>query len=367
MRKENLKTKKLAITVLSFLLLSGILMTAVSAAPWPNLPASPVTLEITNMTPWTFPFVIALSNVPGGYDVSNGAYTGWCVDLTHGIQRGTEYQMNLYSSLSPPAEVSSVQWDMINYILNHKDAGTGADIQDALWYFINGGAYFTSWGIPHTTSATTEAIVADALANGAGYTPGIGDTLAIICLPTGTPEERAQMLVIELTIPSLATRTWGFWKTHTTFTENIFDDKLGSSIQIDSSSPHAKTIDSYAKLFGAFEANVAKTSTGAHRTAIDSARISLLHQLLAAILNGAAGAQIPIDSVTGKDLITAANQAYSGTSRTEIIRIAGLLDSFNSGGDNVPFPAGLPAQGNATPQISKSIASGAGIAYWDVL
>jgi hypothetical protein len=213
LRRKNLKTKKLVIAVLSFLLLSGILITAVTAKTWPSLPNKAVTLEITNLTPWTFPFVIALSGVPGGFDVSDGLYTGWCVDVTHFIERGVEYQVNLYSSLSPPAEVSSVQWDMINYILNHKDAGTGDDIQDALWYFINGGAYFTSWGKPHTTSATTEAIVADAIANGAGYTPGTGDTVAIICLPTGTPEERAQMLVIELTIPPLEPGlTPGFWK-----------------------------------------------------------------------------------------------------------------------------------------------------------
>jgi hypothetical protein len=211
-KRRKMKTKKLVIAVLSLLMLSGIVMTAVKADPWPSLPTSTVTLEITNQTPWTFPFVIALSNVPGGYDVSNGEYTGWCVDITHGIVRGVEYQVNLYSSLSPLTEVPSVQWDMINYILNHKDDGTGADIQDALWYFINGGAWYT-WGVSHTHTATAEAIVADAIANSAGYAPGEGDTLAIICLPEGEPCERAQMLVIELTVPTLEPGyTPGFWK-----------------------------------------------------------------------------------------------------------------------------------------------------------
>jgi hypothetical protein len=166
------------------------------------------------------------------------------------------------------------------------------------------------------------------------------------------------------------TRTWGFWKTHTWFTKYVFDNYLSSIIQIDSGTSHAKTIDSYAKLFGAFESNVARDSTGAKRSAIDSARISMLHQLLAAVLNNAAfGTTVPIDSVTSTDLITAANNAYSGEDISEINRLAGLLDTFNNAGDNIPFPDGLPHQGPATPKDSKDYADTPviGREYWDDL
>jgi len=111
---------------------------------------------------------------------------------------------------------------------------------------------------------------------------------------------------------TLCTRTWGFWMTHTSFTKWVFSNKLDNLIEIDTGSTHHKTINSYAKLFGGFEANVAQTSTGANRENIDSARIRLLHQLLAAYLNGAAFGSGAIDPVSENDLITAANNAYSG-------------------------------------------------------
>jgi hypothetical protein len=211
-----MKTKKLVIAVLSLLMLSGILMTTVSAVWTPSLPAGTVTLQITNTTPWTFPWMVALSGVGAGFDVSDGTYTGWCVDTEHGIDRTLTYDVNLYSSYSPPSEVASVDWNRINYVLNHKDAGTADDIQAVLWYIVS-GTWITdaAWGYSHTTEA--DAILAGAMANGGSYEPDEGDILSIICLPVdpdGTgPEERAQMLVIEIMVPPLESGyTPGFWK-----------------------------------------------------------------------------------------------------------------------------------------------------------
>jgi len=113
--------------------------------------------------------------------------------------------VQLYSSLDPPASLSE-PWDLINYILNHKDSGSAADIQDALWYIVDG--VWSTWDGSHTPTATAEAIATDAITNGNGYTPGPGDILGIICLPEDPdgdgPEQRAQMLVIELTIPKVS-------------------------------------------------------------------------------------------------------------------------------------------------------------------
>jgi hypothetical protein len=212
LRKRRLKTKKLLIALLSFLMVSGIAMTTVSAVWTPSLPAGTVTLQITNQTPWTFPWMVALSGVGAGFDVSDGTYTGWCVDTEHSIDRTQTYDVNLFSSYSPPSEVASVDWNRINYVLNNKDAGTADDIQAVLWYIV-GGTWITdaAWGYSHTTEA--DAILADAMANGGSYEPDEGDILAVICLPVGSEEERAQMLVIELMVPPLESGyTPGFWK-----------------------------------------------------------------------------------------------------------------------------------------------------------
>jgi hypothetical protein len=175
----------------------------------------------------------------------------------------------------------------------------------------------------------------------------------------------AEATVVVTPPPALATRTQGFWATHTTFTEWVFDNKLGSDIKIDSNTPHAKDINTYGKLFGGFWCGISKMSDGTGRSGVDQNRTILLQQLLAAILNHAAsGVTVPIDPVTGYDLITAANMAYSGTDGKEMMRIKDLLDTFNGSGENISFPPGLPDQGKATPKVSQAIAY---IKFWDIL
>jgi hypothetical protein len=220
MEKVKMKTKKFAISVLAILMLSGILMTTVSAVVWtPSLPTDPVTMEITNLTLWEMPFLIQLSNVDPGFDITNGMYTGWCADVNSEISRGVEYEVMLYSSYDVDPEVPDEEWDMINYILNNKQ-GTGSDVQDAIWYFINDRNYrpLPPWSVPNApwaVSATAQAIVTDALSNGAGYEPGEGDILAIVCVPVdefGEPLSDVQIVIIELQIPGPPGFTPGFWK-----------------------------------------------------------------------------------------------------------------------------------------------------------
>ena len=199
-----MKIKRSVVALLGFLMLSGITMTALGAVWMPNLPSGTVTLGIANTTPWTFPWTVVLSGVGAGFDVSDGSYTGWCVDTEHYIDRTLTYPVNLYSSYDPslasmPA-TAGVDWNRINYVLNNKDAGTADDIQAVLWYIVQ-GAWETNadWGYTHT--ATADAILADAQSNGGAYEPGPEDWLAIICLPVGSEEERAQMMIIEIPVP----------------------------------------------------------------------------------------------------------------------------------------------------------------------
>ena len=160
-----------------------------------NLPSNLVTMEVFNGTE-TF-FVTHLSNIPSGYDVANGTYPSWCVDRTAPMARSPAiHEIILYSSTSPPGKLANQRWDMVNYILNHKQ-GEMTDIQEAIWHFINMvGNYSPS-------SVTAMVIVNDALANGNGFIPQTGEIMAVICVPVILLPEPifVQVSIIELLDP----------------------------------------------------------------------------------------------------------------------------------------------------------------------
>jgi len=359
------KRTSISTGLLAFLVITAVFTASVKANSWPNLPTSPVTLVVFDGI--NSYFVSTLSNVPIGYDVSNGVYAGWCVDRRYHIPRGENVTVVLNSSLSPPVDLQSESWDMVNYIINHKQGHPMMDVQWAIWYFVNLAPYLVNDPMdPNNGYGMTfpgaVPLINDAIANGDGYVPGEGELLAIICYPN-TP---TQISIIELLKPPTttgATRTIGFWQTHTSFTKWVFDNKLSGSIPIDSSTPHAKIINTYGKLFGAFYCSIPKNTDHSDRPGIDQNRTILLQQLVGAILNHAAsGVTVPIDPVTGNDLITAGNLAYSSDNGTEMLRVKDLLDTFNGSGEIIAFPAGFPPQGSATPQASKAIADKA---FWD--
>jgi len=123
-------------------------------------------------------FDIWLTDVPDGYDVTNDTvYLGWCIDESTTMLRGTPLPCTLYSSYDPIIDslYPDDDWDMINYLINHKNESASVqDIQDAIWYFINGGIY--------PTDEHAIAMVEDALSNGEGFIPGTGQWLAVYVL-----------------------------------------------------------------------------------------------------------------------------------------------------------------------------------------
>jgi hypothetical protein len=142
-----------------------------------NLPSAFVRMEVSDGIESYFNTM--LGEVPSEYDVTNATYLGWCVDArTEMIRSPAIHTVSLYSSMSPPGELANEGWDMINYILNHKQ-GDVQDIQQAIWYFMHiGGAQY----IPSRTAAWT--IVNDTLENGSGFAPSPGQVVAVICYPT---------------------------------------------------------------------------------------------------------------------------------------------------------------------------------------
>ncbi len=179
---------------------SGVFMFPAKAASFPNLPTSPVNIEVTSAVN-TYPLTIVLSNVPSGYDVSNGPYTGFCADLLTTISNNVVYSGTLTSSLGLGEE-----WSEINYILNNVPAGaTGQDIQAAIWLVqepftdaeILAHAGFTPTALANTMAANAEAANPE---SGIGdFVPSPGQIVSVMISVAGE-----QSLLIELREPSQA-------------------------------------------------------------------------------------------------------------------------------------------------------------------
>ena len=179
-------------------MLSGLLATTVNAAIWPNLPSTVVQLTVEDGT--TSYFISTLSSVPAGFDVDDGVYPGWCIDRSTTMIRSSPHDVILYSSLSPPAALSGIDFDKINYILNNKQ-GSMMDVQQAIWFFTGEFAY-------GDLSTDGKAMV-DAANAATTFDPTTAPVLAVICLPQEDPD--AQNSIIELTRSGCGLSP-GFWK-----------------------------------------------------------------------------------------------------------------------------------------------------------
>lgn len=196
--------------VLIFALLSSTMAFAAGSL---NLPNYPVNFSYSN---WGSSvaggmYDIHLNGIGAGFDVSDGTYAGWCVQKD---KFADPTQVLLYSSddSAVPSDAASLPWDKVNYLLNHK-AGTAFDVQEALWIVL---------GQENLADASTPAVAAmasDALANGGGFAPAPGQTIAVLLYSDGfgTQYDEWQEQIIELQVPgrrSPGTGTPGYWKNH---------------------------------------------------------------------------------------------------------------------------------------------------------
>lgn len=159
------------------------------------------------------------------------------------------------------------------------------------------------------------------------------------------------------------TRTLGFWQTHTTFTSFVFLTFFPTGMPI-GTAPHKGVITNIqlpgqSQLFGGFYAPIAKTTTGAKRTPVDQARITLLQQLLAAKLNCAAFGC----STTVQGQIATADADYASTNKNAIMADVSILGTYNNSGDTGAIPPSLPPTGKATPKDSQAIAN---LLFWNL-
>jgi hypothetical protein len=128
---------------------------------------------------------------PDNFAVRNGrVYLGWCVDEYITIEPG-EHDFPLYCSYSDqlPVYLQDPDWDMVNYIVNHKNPdATMMDIQQAIWYFVDGGHM--------PTDPEAKAMVDDAIAHGEGFRPAYCQSTVVI-LDAG---EKMQCTIIEVPV-----------------------------------------------------------------------------------------------------------------------------------------------------------------------
>jgi hypothetical protein len=153
------------------------------------------------------------------------------------------------------------------------------------------------------------------------------------------------------------TRTQGFWSEHTVFTKRMFTDYSDGEMTIGSGS-HAKLVDTYGELFGAFLSDIKKESDREKRDPLEQARMQLAQQLAAARLNCAA---FGCNQET-LDMLDDADDAYVGTDAGLIITYVGLVDAYNNSRDSMPISSGLGSPGKSTARDSRSIAN---IPFWD--
>ncbi|MGA3192628.1 MAG: hypothetical protein ABSD73_08990 [Candidatus Bathyarchaeia archaeon] len=185
--KNHARNTLIALLTLMFIL--SITRFARAAGPSINLPPGTVSAKFDypgSNSYWT----ITLSYVPLGYDVTNEAYTGWCNDESHFISSGETLDgVTLYSSYAQT--VYPGDWNRVNYIINHPQ-GLWTDVQDAIWYYIDGHAM--------PSSAAGKAMVNDATAYGGGFEPAPGQLLAVVVW-----KETYQTTFIAVVVPAQLT------------------------------------------------------------------------------------------------------------------------------------------------------------------
>lgn len=139
---------------------------------------------------------VTLSNA-GDLDGTHGA---WCVDMERGMG-DCNVDVMLVSTLDPAANglVDRSNFDLLNYLLNQDYSGWGADrdeIQAVIWALVDDGDWRTGAGVLPNI-ALAEQILADVIANGAGYVPGHGDYVAVILWPRA----ELQTTIIKVRLP----------------------------------------------------------------------------------------------------------------------------------------------------------------------
>lgn len=300
---------------------SGLLIAAASVGglmlyfPTLHLPPQLVTMKVYDGG--VSYFDVYLSDVPMGFDVTNGYYIGWCADRSVTMPRAQNLTVRLYNTydLLLPLPLRDKDWDKVNYILNHKGDADKNEIQEAFWYLLNDHPY-------EALSPKAQALV-DAAVD--GFLPAEGQLIAVLAEPVQTKDRPwpFQFAFLQMLVPPHEGKTPGYWKNIEKHawpepympTTKIADVFTNASIYFPSDDT---MLDALKYKGGSGDAGAAEI---------------LLRAATAAALN-IAHPQISY-CVLMDDLIAEVNDALGSHDRSTMITLAAILDVYNNYGADI--------------------------------
>ncbi|MFZ3167877.1 MAG: hypothetical protein WA130_09710 [Candidatus Methanoperedens sp.] len=155
---------------------------------------------------------------------------------------------------------------------------------------------------------------------------------------------------------TLVTRTPGYWQTHYVEADREWAKVVAAGNALQCGAPENFIVNNTPRLEGGFWSSISYETNKQKRTSVDQARMQLAFQLLAAILNNQAFGSDP-----GGTVLNDARTNFCGTNKNAMLTSKSLLDTFNNGGSNNPFPTGY-INGKADPKKSQSVAAKV---YWN--
>ncbi|MCK5030325.1 MAG: PKD domain-containing protein [Thermoplasmatales archaeon] len=182
------------------ILIGGVLVPFASSTftqdcnPVENLPSG-VTLTAYHPGSSSY-FDSIISDVPLGYDIMNGAYKGWCVQMWVYIPLEQPNTVDLYSSCDDegmPESFQNENWSKINYVLNHNN-GNQKDIQTVIWYYTNGD--FDPFDGYNTSDPDVQVMIDEADTYGEDFCPDDGEIVAILA-DAGPSKQR---IIVEIVL-----------------------------------------------------------------------------------------------------------------------------------------------------------------------
>ena len=174
------------------------------------------------------------------------------------------------------------------------------------------------------------------------------DPTSDVTYGTGYEDERATVDVYVKPPPGLATRTPGYWQTHLEATTYVFNNYLGSNINIG-----WKNITNIEDLMGIFWASPAKNSDRSKRSPLCQAKEIAAFQAVAAFLNSSMPNGTPLPDGVDLAYIQA---TLSGDDIDDIRALGETLDQYNNSGDRYPLASDVPI-GKANPKGARAIAN----------
>ncbi|MEJ2251072.1 MAG: VWA domain-containing protein [Candidatus Lokiarchaeota archaeon] len=160
-------------------------------------------------------------------DPFTGTYEGWCIDTDHVIYQNTPYNSSVYSSyeLLPVGLIEYPEnLDLVNWIINQELVGqpsgcdgiyTYGDIQRAIWELVEDNPSASGLGV--WSQCRVDEILTNAFANGEGFVPGCGDSIAVILAPiTGE-----QVIITQVTFIDVGLECTPIFQTETAWADGL--------------------------------------------------------------------------------------------------------------------------------------------------